>query len=110
MDKYARHQDALRFIRTEMFSRKLTYHGVAIELSRHTDRRVTKAEAWNAEHRDKRCAPHIKQALVSMGLLAEKKRWRFFFEVDEKMYHAWREFLGDRTFSQYMNQQEQPWD
>lgn len=109
MNKYTRHQDALNHLRTGN-EIDLTYSEVAEVLSRYSPKRVTKAQAWNAEHRDKRCAPHIKQALISMGLLAKKKRWRFFFEVDEKMYQRVEKFLGDRTFTEYMRERENPWD
>lgn len=110
MNKYTRHQDALTFLRKRMYDRTLTYREVGELLSAFCMRKVSKAEAWNAEHRNKRCAADIRQTLVDLDLLVVDRRWRFFFEVDEEKYQRIREFLGDRTFTEYMNEKEQPWD
>lgn len=107
---YTRHQDAMRHIRTEMFGGQISYQRVADVLTQHAPERVNKSQAWNAENLPWKCQAHIKAALVEMGLLRVKKRWRFFFEVDEKTYQKISEFLGDRTFTQYMEEEEQPWD
>jgi hypothetical protein len=110
MNQYSEPRQALEYLRTERFGEEITYERVGVILSSQCGKPVSKAEAWNAEHRDKRVAPHIRDALVNMGLLVVSKRWRFFFEVDEKTYHHIVEFLDGETFTQHMKGRDNPWD
>ena len=103
MNQYSVPSEALNYLRTQLFGERITYQQVADRLADNCDKPVSKAEAWNAEHRDKQVAPHIRQALVNLGLLVVQKRWRFFFEVDEKTYHRIVESLNGKTFTQHMN-------
>lgn len=106
------HQEAIRTLRKFYFGRKLTYNEVAEQLTHWSGKRISKARAWNLEHRDRKCPRHVRDALVQLGLLApvERKRLRFFYEVDESEYQKIREFLGDRSFTEYMrNEGDKPW-
>jgi len=102
---------ALRYVRKELFGMEISYREVALYVSKFCDVEINKAEIWNAEHRKYRCPRHICDALVNMALMKRKRRWRFFYEVDEEKYEkiaAWLEKEG-MTFQQALEESNLPW-
>ena len=102
---------ALEYIRLRMFGGKISYSNVAAVLSQHCDAKVVKSEAWNAEHRMYKCPDHIRTALINMGLLKVRRRWRFFYEVNEEKYREISALLEDEgmTFQQMIEESNLPW-
>ena len=105
MKPFTSHVSAIKYLRDEYAGRKLTYREVAEILEEHCGESVYKSEAWNAEHRLYRCPAKIRTALVNMGLLSSRKRWRFFYEVNEEEYQEIQRFLkvhGFKSFGEFM--------
>ena len=109
MKAFTSHIKALEYMRDEQFGRTLTYKEMAEILSEHCGEQVYKSEPWNAIHRRYRCPAKVKLALINMGLLETRRRYRFFYEVDEEKYRilqAWLDRHGFESFTDYMREEE----